>query len=273
MTRLRWPGQAERLRTPGRQTLGCLALAAALLAGCATQRDMDMAVADLTSLRQTQDEHYRALTARLDQRAGELAATQSHLSASQSEFRAESESIASQVARLGTSLAALEKDIASQDNRLKGLQNTQAVGMGALSERIDTNQTKLAGRLDAQTTTLDKFATEVGTRVDADRKDLDALTVRVATLSDSLTKQQKTLVTLAKKLDALDKKLAAAPAAGAGEAGGGSSADVAALRKQVDFLGKQLPTQVDAQNKAIKDIQTLLSDLNKRIKALEGQGR
>ncbi|MDH5527077.1 MAG: hypothetical protein OEY97_07180 [Nitrospirota bacterium] len=257
--------------TSARLTLAALAAAVALT-GCATQKDLELTIAELDALRQRQQDQYRQMTARLDQRASELAASQSDLSASQTEFRAEAESIASQVARLGKEQADTNTRIQELQGNLKGLQNVSTIGLGSLSERLDHGDTQLGGRLDAQAETMEKFAMEAGARIDAHTESLTTLDKKIAELSRSIAAQQKDLAALTKKLDALGKKLSSELSAlSKSVASGGGGANLAALQKQIDFLGEKLPAQVDAQAKSLKDIQSLLADLNKRVRALEGR--
>ncbi len=241
--------------------------------GCALKSDLDLTIDELNAVKQRQAN----LMKQLEIRAQTLAEGQSDLSATQGEFRSEADAISSQVAGLGRRLGQLSETLKTLALELKDLQNTQAMGMGALSGRIDATAEELTERIDTQTAKLDMFATTTSDRVadlaqkgqrrDASlnrlKKDLTALNKKVSTLGKKLTAE---LASQSKRIDA------GAAADGAG------GADVAALKKKVDILGKKLPAAVDAQGKKVSglskelhDIQSLLSDLNKRLKKLEGR--
>lgn len=241
------------------------------VSGCALNSDLDLTIDELNRVKQRQAN----LMQQLDIRAQTLAEGQSDLSATQGEFRSEADAISSQVAGLGRRLGQLSETLKTLALELKDLQNTQAMGMGALSGRIDATAEELTERIDTQTAKLDMFATTTSDRV-AD------LAQKGQRRDASLNRLKKDLTALNKKVSTLGKKLTAELASQskriAAGGNGGGAADVAALKKKVDMLGKKLPAAVDAQGKKVsglskelRDIQSLLSDLNKRLKKLEGR--
>lgn len=241
------------------------------VSGCALNSDLDLTIDELNRVKQRQAN----LMQQLDIRAQTLAEGQSDLSATQGEFRSEADAISSQVAGLGRRLGQLSETLKTLALELKDLQNTQAMGMGALSGRIDATAEELTARIDTQTAKLDMFATTTSDRV-AD------LAQKGQRRDASLNRLKKDLTALNKKVSTLGKKLTAELASQskriAAGGNGGGAADVAALKKKVDMLGKKLPAAVDAQSKKVsglskelRDIQSLLSDLNKRLKKLEGR--
>lgn len=236
------------------------------VSGCALKSDLELTIDELNRVKQRQAN----LMQQLDIRAQSLAEQQSDLSATQGEFRSEADAISSQVSDLGRRLGTLSETLNSVALELKDLQNTQAMGMGALSGRIDASSDELG----TQTAKLDQFATTVSDRV-AD------LALKGQKRDTALNQINKDLVSLNKKVNDLGKKLTAELASqrkriDAG--GGGGAADVATLQKKVDLLGKKLPAAVDDQGKKVAglskelhDIQSLLADLNNRLKKLEGR--
>jgi len=121
----------------------------------------------------------------------------------------------------------------------------------------------------------------VSGQVDKQGKQVTSLASSVKTLSARDKQQEKAVADLTKKLDALGKKLTSEVSAQQQQIAKGPAADpgeVAALKKQVDFLGDTLPKEVDGQGKRLsamekqlRDMASLLSDLNGRLKALEGR--
>ncbi len=262
--------------------LGPRAVGAALLSlgvlvsGCAMKRDLDITVDEVVALKRRQAEDRKAIMDEMDKRIGAVQSDQIDLSQSQGEFKNQTESISAQLSRMGSQLADLEKQVAELSTHLKELQNTQAIGLGSLSRRLDERGEGLAAGLDTQDQKLSKFATEVSTQVDQTAGQVTKLSKSVDTLSSQNKKQQAAVASLTKKLDTLGQKLTGEIASQAG--GGGDSAEVAALKKQVDFLGDKLPKEVDGQAKrvasmerSLKDMQELLADLHSRLKAVEAR--
>lgn len=248
--------------------------------GCALKSDLDATIAELDAFRQKQAEQNRKLLDQLESRTGAIEASQSDLAVTQGEFRTESDSISSEVARIGSSVAELNRKLNEISSSLKALQNNQAIGLGALSQRLDSSGTQIEERFGTQSKKLDTFATEVSAQVDAQGQKLAQLSKDTAALKAENEQRKKDLVSLNKKINELGTRVAETLASQAKQlqAGGGGDADVAALRKQVDFLGKKLPTEVDDQSKKIaavvqelREIQTLLADLNRRLKAIEAR--
>jgi DNA repair exonuclease SbcCD ATPase subunit len=258
-------------------------LAVLLLAGCAWRADLDYTVDEVMALKEKQDQEYHELKSQLDRRAGQIEASQTDLSQSQSEFRNQADSISSELARLGSAVAALQRQVEDLSQRTKDLQNTQAIGLGTLSQRLDDTGAKLETLQNAQGQKLDQFATEVSGQVDASSKELTSLSKGVKTLTARDKQREKSVADLTKKLDALGKKLTAEVAAqqkqiSQAPGGGADAGEVAALKKRVDFLGGKLPKEVDGQakrlaklEKDLRDMATLLSDLNGRLKGLEAR--
>jgi chromosome segregation ATPase len=254
---------------------------ALLLPGCALKRDLDTTVDEVITLKQQQARDRKAFMDEMDRRIGAVQSDQIDLSQSQGEFKTQAESISSQLSRLGTELSALEKQVADLSTRMKELQNTQAIGLGSLSRRLDERDETLSTGLTTQDKKLSKFATEVSTQVDQTAGQVTTLAKSVAGLTAQDKKQQADVAALSKKLDVLGKKLTGELASQRTEIATGSGADagdVAALRKQVDFLGDKLPKEVDGQAKrvavmeqSLKDMQDLLADLHKRLKAVEAK--
>ena len=257
----------------------CLALLA--LPACAWRSDLDYTVDEVMALKQKQTEDYRALKTQIEQRAGRLEEGQADQGQGQVELRNQAQAISAELARLGTAVTALQRQVDDLSKRNKELQNTQAIGLGTLSKRLDETGATLEGLQKNQGQKLDKFATEVSGQVDASSKQLTSLTKGVQDLGTRDKQRQKDVADLAKKLDALGKKLTAEVAAQGSQIAQGSGADageVDALKKQVDFLGSKLPKEVDAQTrrldkleKDLRDVAALLSDLNGRLKGLEAR--
>jgi chromosome segregation ATPase len=254
---------------------------AVLLPGCALKRDLDTTVDEVVALKQRQAADRKAIMDEMDKRIGAVQSDQIDLSQSQGEFKTQTESISSQLSRLGTELSDLEKQVADLSTHLKELQNTQAIGLGSLSRRLDERGEALTTGLDTQDKKLSKFATEVSTQVDQNASQLTKLTKSVDGLSAQDKKRQADVAALGKKLDVLGQKLTgeiASQRTQIASGGGADSGDVAALRKQVDFLGDKLPKEVDGQAKrlaaveqSLKDMQDLLADLHGRLKAIEAK--
>jgi len=254
---------------------------ALLLPGCALKRDLDTTVDEVVALKQRQAQDRKALMAEMDRRIGAVQSDQIDLSQSQGEFKTQTESISAQLSRLGTELAALEKQVAELSTHLKELQNTQAIGLGSLSHRLDERGEGLAAGLDTQDKKLTKFATQVSTQVDQNAGQLTTLAKSVDGLTAQDKKRQADVAALGKKLDVLGQKLTGELATQRTQLATGAGADagdVAALRKQVDFLGDKLPKEVDGQAKrlatmeqSLKDMQDLLADLHGRLKAIEAK--
>lgn len=252
-----------------------------LLPGCALKRDLDTTVDEVIALKQRQAADKKALMDEMDRRIGAVQSDQIDLSQSQGEFKTQTESISAQLARLGTELSSLEKQVADLSTRMKELQNTQAIGLGSLSRRLDERGEGLATGLDTQDKKLSKFATEVSTQVDQTAGQVAALAKSVDGLSAQDKKRQADVAALGKKLDVLGQKLTGEIASQRTQIATGSGADtgdVAALKKQVDFLGDKLPKEVDGQSKrlavmeqSLKDMQDLLADLHGRLKAIEAK--
>jgi chromosome segregation ATPase len=265
--------------------LGPRAVGAALLAlgvlmsGCALKRDLDITTDEVIALKRRQADDRKALMDEMDRRIGAVQSDQIDLSQSQGEFKTQTESISAQLSRLGSQLADLEKQVAELSTHLKELQNTQAIGLGSLSRRLDERGEALTSGIDTQDKKLAKFATEVSAQVDQTAGQVTQLAKSVDTLSAHDKKQQAAVTDLNKKLDTLGKKLTGEIATQRSDGGGGAdAAEVAALKKQVDFLGDKLPREVDGQAKrvaameqSLKDMQELLADLHARLKAVEAK--
>lgn len=262
----------------GPRAVGAAFVAVAVLAsGCALKRDLDITVDEVVALKRRQAEDRRAILDEMDKRIGVVQSDQIDLSQSQGEFRNQTASIAAQLSRLGAQVAALETQVAELNKHLKELQNTQAIGLGSLSRRLDERGEALTTGLDTQDRKLAKFATEVSTQVDQTAGQVTKLAKSVDGLAAQDKKQQAAVADLSKKLDALGKKLTSEIASQRG-GGGVDAGDVAALRKQVDFLGAKLPKEVDGQSKrlaameqSLHDMQELLADLHGRLKAVEAR--
>jgi len=264
----------------GPRAVGAVALAlAVLVSGCALKRDLDTTVDEVVALKRRQAEDRKAILDEMDKRIGVVQSDQIDLSQSQGEFRSQTESIADQLSRIGSQVAALETQVAELKTQLKELQNTQAIGLGSLSRRLDERGEALTTGLDTQDKRLAKFATEVSTQVDQTAGQVTKLAKSVEGLSAQDKKQQAAVADLSKKLDTLGKKLTGEIATQRTEGGSGADAgEVAALRKQVDFLGAKLPKEVDGQTKrlaameqSLHDMQELLADLHGRLKAVEAK--
>ena len=264
--------------------LGPRAVGAALLSlgvlvsGCAMKRDLDITVDEVVALKRRQAEDRKAIMDEMDKRIGAVQSDQIDLSQSQGEFKNQTESISAQLSRMGSQLADLEKQVAELSTHLKELQNTQAIGLGSLSRRLDERGEGLAAGLDTQDKKLAKFATEVSTQVDQTAGQVTKLSKSVDTLSSQNKKQQAAVASLTKKLDTLGQKLTGEIVSQRDGGGGADRAEVAALKKQVDFLGDKLPKEVDGQAKrvasmerSLKDMQELLADLHSRLKAVEAR--
>jgi chromosome segregation ATPase len=256
-------------------------LAVLLLSACAWRSDLDYTVDEVMALKQKQSEDYRQLKSQIDQRTGRIETSQADLSQSQVEFRNQAEAISAELARLGSAVADLQRQVADLSKRNKDLQNTQAIGLGTLSKRLDETGATLETLQKNQGQKLDRFATEVSGQVDASSKQLTSLTQGVKDLTARDKQREKALGDLTKKLDTLGKKLTAEVSAQRTQIAQGSGADsgeVAALKKRVDFLGDKLPKEVDGQarrleklEKDLRDVAALLSDLNGRLKGLEAR--
>jgi chromosome segregation ATPase len=263
----------------GPRAVGAVALSlAVLMSGCALKRDLDTTVDEVLALKRRQAEDRKAFMDEMDRRIGAVQSDQIDLSQSQGEFKTQTESIADQLSRLGSQMAALESQVAELSTRMKELQNTQALGLGSLSRRLDDRGEALAVGLDAQDQKLSKFATEVSTQVDQTAGQVTKLAKSVDALSAQDKKQQAAVADLGKKLDTLGKKLTGEMASQREAGGGADASEVAALRKQVDFLGAKLPKEVDGQAKrlsaieqSLHDMQELLADLHGRLKAVEAR--
>jgi chromosome segregation ATPase len=261
--------------------LGAVSL---LTSGCAMKRDMDLALHEIHILQQGQKKIYSDVLRQIEARSGQLEADQQYLSDTQTEFSSEADAIRGEMARLGAAMVGLQQELADASQRLKTLQNNQAIGLGSLSGRIDDAQDKLGTQIDTQGKTLDSFATEIATQVDGQATQVaklgkvqKGLSGKAKKRDQSIADLSKTLETLGQKLStdlsALSKRVSTLP-----KGSGNGGADVSALKKQVDFLGEKLPAQVDKVSKKnaslasdMREYQTLLADLNKRLKALEAR--
>ena len=274
------------LRRLSGQGLLWVGLAALLLPGCALKSDLDLTMSELHILKQRQIKvdkqmkqwqiaQERAAAAKDDERA-----SVAH------EFQAESQAITSEVGRLGRVVAEIQRDLGSLTSRVKDIQNTQAIGLGSLSGRIDKLAADAQGTVGEQQTKLDSFATEVSEAVDLHGTQLTDIHERMLSLSEQLAAQKAASATLNEKLDKLGTKLTGEIAdqskriatVGSASSSGASSSQVSALQKKVDFLGTKLPKEVDKQGKRVtavkqelRDLQVLLSDLHKRLKAVESR--
>ncbi len=265
-------------------------LVAALGAGgCATQSDIDMTIDEINQIRSEQAIMQKQLMGRIQDKSKQLESDQSNLDAAQTEFRSEAEGMRGELAETGSSVAELRRQVAELRQqvtelvgKVKALQHNQAVGLGSLSNRIDAGNDGLTGRIDDQTKKMDSFATQVSGQVDKQVQQLTQLTKGQRAIKARDKKRDKTLSDLSATLATLGKKLTAELATQSkriqSKPSAGKSADVAALKKKVDFLGKKLPGQIDKIGKQtagvsseLHDYQSLLADLNKRLKALEAR--
>jgi chromosome segregation ATPase len=269
-------------RRHGSRAVGAAFLGTALLllsgTGCALKRDLDLTVDEVVALKRQQAQDRKALMDEISRRVGEVQSDQIDLSASQGEVQTQAETISAEVSRIGAQAASAERQITELSNRVKDLQNNQAIGLGSLSKRLDERGEALTVSQDTQSKKLEKFAAEVSTQVDQTATQVAKLAKSVEALAAQDKKQAQSVAELAKKLDTLGTKLTGEISSQRDDGGGADAAEVAALKKRVDFLGDRLPKEVDSQGKrlaavekSLKDIQELLADLHGRLKALEGR--
>jgi chromosome segregation ATPase len=266
---------------PGAAAVLAVLAALFLLPGCAMKRDLDVTIDEVVALKRKQADDYQELKSQVEQTTNRMQAGQSDLSAGQKEVKNQAQSISAELARLGTALTALQQQSDDLARRVKDLQNTQAIGLGSLSKRMDDTGTDLKTTVVNQGQKLDRFATEVSGQVDSQGKQVTTLSRSVADLSARDQQQAKAVADLSRKLDVLGRKLTSEVSAQQKQITQGPAADpaeVAALKKQVGFLGDTLPQEVDGQGKRLaalekqlRDVAALLSDLNGRMKALEAR--
>ncbi len=267
-----------------RRVLSVSVLFAALaVGGCATTSDIDMTMDEINKIRREQAIMQQQLLGQIRSRSEQLESGQTNLDAAVSEFSSEAEGMRNQLAQTGTALADLRKsmaelrtELATLAGKVKELQHNQAIGLGSLSNRLDETDASLNGKVAGLEKKMDAFAEKVATQVAKLSKGQSAIKTQGKKRDKTVATLSKTLDTLGKKvtseLAAQNKRINAIPAGG----GKGGGADVKALEKKVAFLGKKLPEQVDKVSKQaatvaaeLRDYQTLLADLNKRLKALE----
>ncbi|MFQ5508258.1 MAG: hypothetical protein ACE5FN_02855 [Leptospirillia bacterium] len=253
-----------------------------LLPGCALKSDLDLTIDEVLALKRSQQQMQRELQIKEEA----IEEGRSELSASQTEFRAGSESISQELARLAHQLSELQVQMDDVSHRIKELKNFQTIGLGSLSKRIDegteTTQEKFdvqTARIDTQDKKAELFATKVSEQVDSLADSLIKLSKGVSVLQQSNRNRIAENKRLNTRLDELGKKLTGELKSQESRiAAGGDGGDVSALKQKVDVLGKKLPAAVDTQGKRIgavqqelHDLQSLLSDLNTRLKVLEGR--
>ena len=267
------------------------ALAALVATGCATTADMDLAFKELASIKRNQQRLKTHLSGELESRSAEMAQETTELTAAQLEIRAESDARSSEVARVGAQISELQRELATLsegfaqlNERVKDIQNTQAIGLGSLSGRLDDSHAKLSEQLAAQEGKLETFGTQVAKQVDGQDTRLKPVEKNVGLLLGGAKRREGKINDLTAKLDKLGKMITAELADQSkridakGATGGAPSGEVTALKAQVDFLGEKIPPQIDKQGKQLSklakdvaDYRDLLADLNKRFKALEGR--
>jgi len=256
--------------------LAALVAIAVLSGGCATKRDLNVALHQINTIKREQAKQLEQMRGQIESRSGQL-------EIGQTESRAEADGIRSEIARMGSMLNSLQQELTAVSQRVKTLQNNQAIGLGSLSGRVDDSREKLQDSIATQADSMDQFATRIAGQVDNQGTQVAALKKSQKQLAAKTSRNDKSLAEVSKTLNALGKKLAKELKAhskriDAASGGGASSADLTALNKQVKFLGDKLPKQVDKNSKAnaslateIREYQSLLGDLNKRLKALEAR--